>query len=231
MLDSVQVIGDYEPPRIATTPVLVLLHGLGSTRGEWTPLVKAATDRGWGALAYDARGHGDSQQRVISSGNDSGRVDYRDVRYRQDPGFWKKMVQDLVQVTAALQSQKGVAGTRVIFVGASLGANVALLAAEQLNGIPGAVMLSPGLNYAGLETLPAIRRWKRPLLLVAARPDTYAFRSVQDLSRAAFKPALVRTLLLEDPGPAGGHGVQLFDGDVEQNILDWIAGLKSFQAR
>ncbi len=41
-------------------PAVVLLHGGGQTRHSWLRTVKSLAARGYFALAYDARGHGDS---------------------------------------------------------------------------------------------------------------------------------------------------------------------------
>lgn len=218
-LDSMELVGDYTPPASATAPVLILLHGLGSGRGEWAPLVAAAARRGWGVLAYDARGHGESVGQLGQS------VSYEDPRFGRNPQFWKKMIGDLVQVTTTLQTRHGIAGSRIIFVGASLGANVALNAAGQLVGIPAVVLLSPGLTYAGIETENVVQVWKRPMLLVAAAPDTYAYQSAIALQQKALRKEKVQLLLLDQGTAQGAHGVQLFDGKLEEDILDWIAGV------
>jgi len=220
-LDSMELVGDYNPPAAATAPVLILLHGLGSARGEWAPLAAAASRRGWGALAYDARGHGESVGMLGQA------VSYQDPRFGRNPQFWKKMIGDLVQVATTLQTRHGIAGARIVFVGASLGANVALNAAGQLVGIPAVVLMSPGLKYAGIETETVVQVWKRPMLLVAAAPDDYATQSAIALQQKALKKEKVQLLLLDQGTAQGAHGVQLFDGKLEVDVLDWIAGAMS----
>lgn len=214
--DPVLLAADYVPPRTAGAPVLILLHGLGSHRREWASLVRAAEARGWGALAYDARGHGESQR------TRQGRtVSWKD--FQEDPVFWRGMVDDLLRVTEALRAQKGIAPERTALVGASLGANVALNAAAQRPEARAVALLSPGLGYAGIQTEPAIRQWKGPVLFVAAEPDAYAFESARRLERAA-GPERGKSFLLRKGGPRGAHGTQLFDGGLEERILDWIGG-------
>lgn len=46
-------------PTSSGSPLLVMLHGLGSSRGEWAQLIQRTTKRG--TLAYDLRGHGRSR--------------------------------------------------------------------------------------------------------------------------------------------------------------------------
>src|ERR1700743_2623329 len=41
-------------------PLVVLLHGAGQTRHAWRGTGKSLADAGYHALAFDARGHGDS---------------------------------------------------------------------------------------------------------------------------------------------------------------------------
>ncbi|MBI4396246.1 MAG: alpha/beta fold hydrolase [Elusimicrobia bacterium] len=248
--DSLILVGDYNSPQKSNAPVLILLHGLGSARGEWAALVRAAGRRGWGTLAYDARGHGES--RSTAHGNS---IDYQNPAYGRNPAFWRGMIGDLAKAAETLRLQKNVSPGRFVFVGASLGANVALNAAVNSPGPmavkgrqttpplargleprastaevdprakPGApaavVALSPGMNYAGVGTENAARRWKGPLLLVAARPDAYAFQSVHTLKDIAAHPR-TQVFALEAAGPQGAHGTQLFDGKLEEEILDWI---------
>lgn len=41
-------------------PAVVFAHGFGQTRDAWTSCAAAAAERGWVAITYDARGHGQS---------------------------------------------------------------------------------------------------------------------------------------------------------------------------
>jgi len=216
--DALILQGDYTAPTSSSTPVLVLAHGLGSTRGEWAPLLQRAAKRGWGALAYDLRGHGRSR------GTMAGRtVNYEDPQNGRSPAFWQNFPDDLEKVVAALEKKTGTARNRIVLVGASLGANTALNAAARLPGIRGVVLLSPGLDYAGLLTEGPMAALSTPALMIAAKPDLYAYTSCERLKSLvptdtlAWKP-------LSHGTPQGAHGVQLFDGQLEDRILDWVAG-------
>ncbi len=161
--------------------------------------------------------------------------------YFPSPAFWRAMLGDLLTVVENLERSKGIPARRVVPVGASVGANVALNAVAARRGaglwngtaasrpdIPAVVALSPGLNYAGIGTEAALSRWDRPALLVACRLDGYAFSSVERLARLAPAPSKIQSLLLETPGPQGAHGTQLFDGKLEDLILDWIKTVGKF---
>lgn len=213
--DPVVLTGDYSPPAGSQKPFLILLHGLGSHRGEWQPLVHLARSRGWGTLAYDLRGHAESRRTVSGAA-----VDYSLPAFGRDPSFWRAFAADLAEAAGFVRA-RGVPLERVFYVGASLGANVCLLAAEEREPA-GIVLLSPGFEYAGLRTEAAMTRVRAPALLVAAEPDRYAFASAERLAELSHGRA--DTIFLERGGPAGAHGAQLFDGGLEKRILDWVAG-------
>lgn len=210
--------GDYSAPTSSGAPVLVMLHGLGSSRGEWDPLVQRALHRGWGTLVYDLRGHGRSR------GTMAGRtVNFEDPKNGRSPAFWRNLPTDLEQEVAALEKKKGVSRQKIVLVGASIGANTVLDAASRLNGIGALVLLSPGLDYAGILTEGPMAALTSPTLMIAAHPDLYAFTSGERLKSLA-PPGLLTWKPLDKGTPQGAHGVQLFDGKLEESLLDWIAG-------
>src|SRR5215470_10593102 len=69
-------------------PGLVFAHGFGQTRQAWAGSAAAIADRGWHAVSYDARGHGDSGWRRDDA-----------VAYA-----WPQMVDDLVAVVRTLHA-------------------------------------------------------------------------------------------------------------------------------
>ena len=85
-------------------PLVLLLHGGGQTRHAWKGTGEALGAAGYFVVAFDARGHGDSDWAA-------------DRNYGQDA-----MVQDLKCVVAALGNR------RPVLVGASLGGGTSLVA-------------------------------------------------------------------------------------------------------
>lgn len=223
--DPLLLQGDFTPPRTANAPVLVCLHGLGSTRAEWQPLIDAARKKGWGAYAYDARGHGRSQSTL------AGDTIAHDSRRDRTPAFWQAMPGDLIRVLDALEKQKNVAPKQRILVGASLGANVCLLGAGS-SPAAGVIALSPGIEYAGLNVESAMAGLPAPALLVSAKTDLYAHASAERLLSLAGWPGFVRWTALDGGTARGDHGTQLFDGKMEERLLEWIASVtKTSQPR
>ncbi|MBN1824225.1 MAG: alpha/beta fold hydrolase [Endomicrobiales bacterium] len=213
--DNVLLQADFQPPSPGKT-TFVFLHGLGSNRQEWTGFVKFLTSRGFGSLAYDARGHGDS---VLDS---AGRRRTYQEFGRPYPGSeWSKMRDDLDKVVNHLTVNLGISRDKVGLFGASLGANISLTYAAE-NGFTGPlVLLSPGIEYAGYDIRRSITKIKRetPTLVVSSYADGYSYQSCEHIalqlkSRKSFKSIFV----------SSGHGVQMLDDDLQSQIFDWIKG-------
>lgn len=214
--DGLMLFGEYRAPKKKSAPVLVLLHGLGSSHGEWRPLVEAAARRGWGSLGIDLRGHGESQNKGSET------VYYKDSPYAQNALFWQGMITDLMDAAHWMEKRKEIAPSRLVLVGASVGANICLNAAVSMKEVSAIVLLSPGYNYAEITTVPAMKDWRGPALFIASKPDAYAAQSVKLLQQASRSPEKLTAWIFDKSGPQGAHGVQLFNGTLEDKILDWI---------
>jgi acetyl esterase/lipase len=137
-------------------PVFILHHGLASSKAEWTPLLTELENKGWGALAYDAR----------------------------PPGTpWKILVNDMGAALRYLEQEQKIERRFIFLGGASLGANVALKYHVLTSNGAGIVLLSPGLDYQGLTTHDLITQITSPVLLVASHTDRYAYQSCEALHR------------------------------------------------
>jgi alpha-beta hydrolase superfamily lysophospholipase len=212
--DGVRIIGIYRAPADGQNMV-VLLHGLGSTKEEWESFEKVLAEKGYGYFAYDARGHGESVKTT------AGRtLDYRNFDQPGPGSQWNRMIADLESVISSLSGTKKIPQQKIGIAGASLGANVALSCAAADPKIPYVALLSPGLSYAGIETSDSLRSYlKRPLVIVASPNDTYAWRSSQLLCSIA-----PHAVLLTGPG---GHGVQMFNGKFEKRVFKVMEMLAS----
>ncbi|MCC5857527.1 MAG: alpha/beta hydrolase [Ectothiorhodospiraceae bacterium] len=103
--DGIRLAGDSWGP--ATGPLVYLMHGGGQTRHAWKGVGETLGAAGYHVVAYDARGHGDSDW--AEDGN-----------YTQDV-----MVRDLLCINRAL------GGRRPVLVGASMGGGTGLVAAGE----------------------------------------------------------------------------------------------------
>ncbi|MFO0629950.1 MAG: alpha/beta fold hydrolase [Polyangiales bacterium] len=180
---------------------VVLVHQLASDRREWEPLLhRLRAPPAVTTLAVDLRGHGDSLRGPLGEG-----VQW--TRFGTDPTAWGGVVKD-VQAAVAYLAQQGV--SRVVFVGSSLGASACVGATAGAVRVDGLVLLSPGLNYHGLEVRPSFASFLRAggggrrALVLGAAGDPPAAEAVPAL--AALGPGRVDAELFAGERR---HGVSL----------------------
>jgi pimeloyl-ACP methyl ester carboxylesterase len=124
--DGVQLAGWYVPGRNGAA--VIVLHGSHGTRADTLADVRLLAGAGYGVLAYDARGHGQSAGQTNALG-------------------WLG-ASDIAGATAFLDSQRGVDPRLVAALGLSMGAEEALRAAA--DRLPLAAVVADG---AGASTL------------------------------------------------------------------------------
>jgi len=194
----------YEAPR-QPAPAVILLHMQTRSREDWQAFAHRLADSGIHALAIDFRGHGASGAGPVG---EDGQADL------------SRLVNDVRAARTYLAGRPdAVRGSAIGLLGASIGANVAILYAAGDPSIRSLALLSPGLDYRSLRTEGALRKYgPRPALLVAGADDSYALRSVRELAKAGPGVREVRTL-----GPAGHGSVMLSrDPDLERALVDWF---------
>lgn len=184
---------DHSPPR----PGVILIHMLHGDQSQWESFPEQLADAGFVVLSIDLRGHGES----------GGEVN------------WDMAISDLQQVWNQFTAREDIDQERTAFVGASIGANLALVASSNETSVRTAVLLSPGLSYAGVKTEPAILSYgERPLLIIASQEDSYAANS----SKALDENAIGNSKLIMYQG--AGHGTLMLraEPDLNQIIIDWL---------
>ena len=120
-------------------PLVVLQHGGGQTRHAWKGAGETLGNAGYHAVAFDARGHGDSGWAPPDE-------------YGQD-----YMVKDLICVVEAL------GGKRPILVGASMGGGVSLIAIGESHLEASALVLvdmAPQMEAEGARRIQAFMNQK-----------------------------------------------------------------------
>jgi alpha-beta hydrolase superfamily lysophospholipase len=184
---------DHSPPR----PGVILIHMLHGDQSQWESFPEQLADAGFVVLSIDLRGHGES----------GGEVN------------WDMAISDLQQVWNQFTARGDIDQERTAFVGASIGANLALVASSNETAVRTAVLLSPGLSYAGVNTEPAIHSYsERPLLIIASQEDSYAANS----SKALDENTIGNSQLIMYQG--AGHGTLMLraEPDLNQIIIDWL---------
>ena len=187
----------------ARAPAVILVHMLHKSRRDWDAVATSLASQGIGALAIDLRGHGESSG-SISEG---------------ETADYSVLVRDVIAARHYLSSRGDVQPGRMGIAGASIGANLAVLAAAADPTIASIALLSPSTDYRGLRIEAAMKTYaKRPALLIASDDDAYASRSVKELQKAG---AGIREALILNHA---GHGTVMLghDSDLARTLVDWF---------
>jgi len=201
--DGASLAGTWYEPGARQAPAVILVHMLHRTRHDWDPVATRLASEGIGALAIDLRGHGES------SGGIEG----------EDAADLSALVRDVAAARRYLASRSDVQQSRIGIAGASIGANLAVLAASADPSVASIALLSASLDYRGLRIETAMKKYGgRPALLVASDEDPYALRSARDLQKAG---GGTRELLVLNHA---GHGTTMFsrDSDLPRTLVDWF---------
>ncbi len=190
--------------------VFINAHGLGSDKNEWGLFQEKLKSAGYGYLSLDLRGHGKSR---TCKGKETKYMFFSEAD-------WNEVSLD-IEAAAAWLKKRGLSPEKMVYCGASVGANLALKAAATGALKPAAVvLLSPGIEYAGVKTekyFSAPRDFQ--ILSVAARNDIYAWESVLKLNRAAMERGLSAYSL----EAATGHGVNMLKTpSIIPAIFNWL---------
>ena len=169
-------------------PGVVLVHMLSRSKADWDDIAEQLEGTGITALAIDLRGHGGS------GGSAATLTD---------------MTQDVRAAVRWLSMRPSVRPDAIGVAGASLGANLALLAA-----------VSPSLDYRGVRVGPDLmkRLGDKPVWLGASTEDPLAARTIRELIADG---AGVREQHLS---PTGAHGTNLLAADkaLAGALVDWL---------
>ncbi len=181
--DGLTLVGDlYNAELDVQTPALLLMHMYGGRRTDWRPLIPALTGAGYRVIAVDLRGHG-----ATGGSND-----------------WQAAVGDVQTWLDWMEAQPSIDPDKIAVVGASIGANLALVGCANDTHCVTAVALSPGTNYFGVTTNDAIKTLRsRSALLVASQTDEPSSSSVRTLTALA----------------EGEVGLQLYRGGTHGTLL------------
>ncbi len=197
--DKLEIIGTFYESSQPNSPAVLLLHQWQSTRKSFDSFAKQLQSKGFGVLAIDGRGFGESVKTTDGKTVSASRTD----------DAVKGMKADVDNAFNFLKQQKNVDAARIGIVGASYGSSLALIYAAENKQVKAVALLSPGINYFGnLPIEDAVRNYGgRNLLLVAAEDDQNSAATVKKLK-------LVNEKFEMQIYPKGGHGTNLFGAKV-----------------
>jgi pimeloyl-ACP methyl ester carboxylesterase len=170
----------------------------GQTRATWVELATRLQADGIASLAIDLRGHGET----------GGAED------------WILASQDVTAAYEWLGMRDDVDRDHLSVVGASIGANLAMVLGASDPTVDAIGLLSPGFDYFRVEIGVAMLLYgDRPALLAATELDGYSAQTVRTMADQATGPVE----LLVYSGSA--HGTDMFD--TEPGLIDSIVDFLS----
>jgi dienelactone hydrolase len=210
--DQHDIAAWYFKPAKEKSPALILLHMRGSDKSSFASLATKLHTEGFAVISIDLRGHGDSQF------PDGSRPDFKDLQN----GDYLAMLNDVRAAHDFLAGKPAVDAERVGIIGASIGANLAIMYAATDRRVRTVVALSAGLDYKGLIPADYLEDFgTRPLYLLCARDDEYAWQSSVELEKLArlADPVSLRVLA----GQAHGTDLLISQPGLEDTICSgWL---------
>ena len=198
----------YQPAGEEETTV-VLLHDLGKKKEEFASFEKALIKAGFGYLAVDLRGHGQS----IGNG------EYKTFAREGADNAFNQMVQDGQTAVSFLRS-KGVAPEHIILLGTGLGANVAAKTAQLMPDVEGVALISPNINIRDVLVVPALRVYKGAVLIAASAGDRKGFLEASILRNVSFLTAGEGNVTFLTAYDFVGH--ELLDKYLTGSVVQWV---------
>jgi pimeloyl-ACP methyl ester carboxylesterase len=165
---------------------VVLVHQSGADLCQWAPYATRLAGLGYRAIALDLRGNGRSQYRPLPAG----------LRYSAD-------------IAAAVKEARREGATRVFVVGASLGANAAVVAAANVRPLVDGVVSLSGPAAFRFDAVAAARHLQVPALYVAAEVDEGGIYANDAQAMFDATPVTDKSVVIV---PGAKHGVALVAG-------------------
>ena len=194
---------------------VVLIHTQKSDLSEWEPWLKPMKRYGFGYLALDLRGHGNSFVKP-----DGSTTTWRAFNTEGQDNEYNKMLRD-VEAALAFLSTNSVTGAQTVLAGSVLGASLAIKTAAIHPEVSMVIAISPVLNVNSVLSVNPLRAYgKRPLLLIAGADRARQYTEFQILNSTA-KIACGKenvSVIVE----AKGFGPGLVTKYNVRRVLDWI---------
>ncbi|MBI4050923.1 MAG: alpha/beta fold hydrolase [Elusimicrobia bacterium] len=212
--DNWKLAAQFQKP-LKEDILFLLLHHIGGKKEDWVPFAAFASNGGYGYLALDFRGHGESLV-----GPEESTVTYKSFREKGTDNEWNQMVRD-VEAAVDFLDREGIQEDSVVVMGAGLGANVGLKFSALRKSIPMVVLLSSRINFKDVLTVNPMRVYgARPILFATSPEDGRGFKGTQLLVN------IVRQQIGADYvsfiQPRKGIGIKMLNLKLMQQILQWV---------
>ena len=199
-IDGVKIAADFYDSK--SSAGVLLVHMMPAIKESWKDFAGLLQKNNFKVLAIDLRGHGKSEF------GPNGYLSFTDAEHQKGIG----------DVEAGVKFLRENGAEKISIVGASIGANLALQFANE-NEIASAVLLSPGLNYRGVDISEISMPATKNIFLVASKDDEYSAESAQKIFGNLPAGENKKIKIYE----AAGHGTDMFsEKDLMGMVLKFI---------
>ncbi|NLO90877.1 MAG: alpha/beta hydrolase [Elusimicrobia bacterium] len=213
--DGWKITARYQPPQ-DNGKVLLFIHSAGKSKDEWAALAGRISRLGYGYLALDLRGHGES---LYDAGGSS--TSYRNFDKKGTTNEFNQMTRDIEAAIDYLAEQQ-IGEDRIILAGSGLGANLAVRAAAVCPSVPMMLLIGPTLNAArDVLTVNPLRAYgkRQVLIIVAQQPKRIYDESVLLKAVAQLAAGQENVTFISE---YKGMGTELLNYNTIPRILQWL---------
>lgn len=202
----------YEKRDLKQYPTIILLHSLGYSSENWGDLPELLNRAGYLVIAMDFRGHGKSIY--------DGSLKRKPWVYFTTKAFARFPADVEAILTQAQKDCKEVSLKNYAIVGADIGANTAVLVAQDMKVKPKTlVLISPSTSFKGLYIPIALAQIGRvPILTMVSEKDNFSLQEQKSLSKFAQGGYYARNY------PQGGMGMLMIKSNpmMTVDIAKWL---------
>lgn len=250
--DGVEIFGDYysvSKSLLKHSKAVLILHMMPSNRKSFSSFARKLQSAGIPSLSIDLRGHGESIKKLkIPEGEQVpyGASKNQKLKIKEeDDSFeildYKKFTDEehqksILDVESAVNFLNKKGSKNLILCGASIGANLSLkFIAENPDKAIAAILLSPGINYKGIEAILLAEKIKENkfVFIAAAKDDVRIVCTPPECTPADEMANIIfdhtktkqkKRKIFE----TGGHGTNLFINhpEFEDELIEWILNIK-----
>lgn len=188
--------------------LVAYFHMMPATKGSYTPLAEKLQSEGYAGIAVDYRGHGYSEE------GPEGYLNFTDKQHQNK-------INDLKAAIEFICSHYG-KELPVYLIGASIGANLSLWLATEDVMIKKITLLSPGLNYGGINSRSLATKIpiSTEVLFAGSEDDDYTVECIQELFGLVPEGIKKQKIIFKD----AGHGTTMCERHPElvENIINFI---------
>ena len=191
----------------------VLIHMMPATKESWRDLAAELQKNNYESLAIDLRGHGESDA------GPNGYLNFSDKEHQ-------KSILDLEAAVDYLIKERGATPDKIILIGASIGANLALQYIKEHLEFKIAVLFSPGLNYKGIETEPMVKNLKseQKVFFISSKDDERSGGNNAEMNQKLFDLTSAEVKKQIKIYETGGHGTDILKTypELKDKIIEFL---------